>query len=61
MLNHGAGTNARTGRKWPQMAIEPFALPLTEQKLGKKNQFEKQILAKRPIRFIKGNAAREYQ
>ena len=44
-----------------ELAENGFALPLTEQKLGKKNQFEKQILAKRPIRFIKGNAAREYQ
>jgi hypothetical protein len=61
MLNHSAGTYAQTDRKWPQMAIESFALPLTEQKLGKKNQFEIQILANRPIRFIKGNAAREYQ
>ena len=44
-----------------QMAIERFAWPLTERKLGKKNQFEKQILVNTPARFIKGNAAREYQ
>jgi hypothetical protein len=36
-------------------------MALTERKLGKKNQFEKQILANTPARFIKGNAAREYQ
>lgn len=45
----------------PQTAIETFAWPLTEQTLGKKKQFERQILGSKPISVIKGNSAREYQ
>jgi hypothetical protein len=44
-----------------QTAVERFAWPLTEKTLGKKKQFEMQVLGSRPISVFKGNAAREYQ
>jgi hypothetical protein len=45
----------------PQTAVERFAWSLTEQTLGKKKQFERQLLGNRPISVIKGNATQEYQ
>jgi len=45
----------------PQTAVETFAWPLTERKLGEKKQFERQILGNKPISVVKGNSAREFQ